>query len=144
MAEETQEPAEVGRFGWGTDPEGNGSSCGRPTDVRSGVRSSAGLRWRMRAKRTGMTGIGSVIRALAHVVAGILVVWILLDLFGANTGNNVVSWFHTAADWLAAWSRGLFEVSNHTVQVLLDYGIPAVVYAIIGNVLGRRSRITAS
>ncbi|RKE17365.1 hypothetical protein [Streptomyces sp. TLI_171] len=80
----------------------------------------------------------SVISALAHLLAGILVVWILLDLFHANQGNTLVDWFHHAADWLAAWSRGLFTVSNHTAQVLLDYGIPAVVYVIIGNVITRR------
>ncbi|WP_033252798.1 membrane protein [Kitasatospora phosalacinea] len=79
----------------------------------------------------------SVISVLAHALAAILVVWILLDLFDANQGNGLVNWFHTAADWLSGWSRGLFTVSNHTAQVLLDYGIPAVVYVVIGNLVTR-------
>ncbi|MFG2820844.1 hypothetical protein ACGFX4_15615 [Kitasatospora sp. NPDC048365] len=82
----------------------------------------------------------SVISAVAHIVASILVIWILLDLFDANQANTVVRWFHDAADWLAAWSRGLFTVSNHTAQVLLDYGVPAVVYVVLGN-LATRSRV---
>ncbi|WP_371477103.1 hypothetical protein [Kitasatospora sp. NBC_00315] len=86
-----------------------------------------------------MRATNTVIRSLAHVVAGILIVWILLDLFDANQGNTLVSWIHSAADWLSAWSRGLFSVSGHTLQVVLDYGIPAVVYAVIGNVIARRS-----
>ncbi|WP_405021080.1 hypothetical protein OHV05_33520 [Kitasatospora sp. NBC_00070] len=84
-----------------------------------------------------MRGIHSIIRAVAHIVAGILVIWILMDLLDANQGNTVVSWFHSAADWLAGWSRGLFTVSGHTLQVLLDYGIPAVVYVVVGNLIGR-------
>ncbi|MFF5451688.1 hypothetical protein GTY86_06655 [Streptomyces sp. SID5770] len=86
-----------------------------------------------------MRGIDSVIRTVAHVLAGILVVWILLDLFDANRANTVVDWFHTAADWLAGWSIGLFDVSEHVVQVLLDYGIPAVVYVAIANLVSRRT-----
>ncbi|WP_432125873.1 hypothetical protein [Streptomyces sp. bgisy082] len=76
---------------------------------------------------------------MAHVLAGILVVWILMDLLDANRGNTVVGWFHSAADWLAAWSIGLFDVSAHTFQVLLDYGIPAVVYVVIANVIAGRA-----
>ncbi|MFJ5077749.1 hypothetical protein ACIP8Z_24540 [Streptomyces sp. NPDC088553] len=76
---------------------------------------------------------------MAHVLVGILVVWIALDLLDANRANTVVGWFHSAADWLAGWSIGLFDVSNHTVQVLLDYGIPAVVYVAIANLVASRT-----
>ncbi|MFF5387160.1 hypothetical protein ACFY5H_02155 [Streptomyces sp. NPDC013012] len=86
-----------------------------------------------------MRGIDSVIRTVAHVLAGILIVWILMDLLDANRGNTVVGWFHSAADWLAGWSIGLFDVSAHTLQVLLDYGIPAVVYVVIANVVAGRA-----
>ncbi|MEU7701964.1 hypothetical protein [Streptomyces sp. NPDC039028] len=86
-----------------------------------------------------MRGIDSVIRTVAHVLAGILVVWIALDLLDANRANTVVGWFHSAADWLAGWSIGLFEVANHTFQVLLDYGIPAVVYVVIANLVASRA-----
>ncbi|MEK9519235.1 hypothetical protein EAO70_30620 [Streptomyces sp. adm13(2018)] len=86
-----------------------------------------------------MRGIDSVIRTVAHVLAGILVVWIALDLLDANRANTVVGWFHSAADWLAGWSIGLFDVANQTLQVLLDYGIPAVVYVVIANLVASRA-----
>ncbi|MFJ4867457.1 hypothetical protein [Streptomyces sp. NPDC088757] len=86
-----------------------------------------------------MRGIDSVIRTVAHVLAGILVIWIIMDLLDANRANTVVGWFHSAADWLAAWSIGLFDVAGHTLQVLLDYGIPAVVYVVIANVIASRA-----
>ncbi|MER7950369.1 hypothetical protein ABTY59_23580 [Streptomyces sp. NPDC096079] len=82
-----------------------------------------------------MRGIDSVIRTVAHVLAGILVVWILMDLLDANRGNTVVGWFHSAA----GWSIGLFDVAGRTLQVLLDYGIAAVVYVVIANVLAGRA-----
>ncbi|MFJ9811139.1 hypothetical protein ACIRTB_23220 [Streptomyces sp. NPDC101158] len=76
---------------------------------------------------------------MAHVLAGILVIWIFMDLLDANRGNTLVGWFHSAADWLAGWSIGLFDVAGHTLQVLLDYGIPAVVYVVIANILASRA-----
>lgn len=78
-----------------------------------------------------------MISVVAHALAAILVLWIVLDLFDANQGNGLVHWFHTAADWLSGWSRGLFTVSNRTAQVLLDYGLPAVVYVVVGNLAVR-------
>ncbi len=90
-----------------------------------------------------MRGIGSVIRTVAHVLVGILVVWIALDLLDANRANTVVDVFHSAADWLAGWSIGLFDVASHTGQVLLDYGIPAVVYVVIANVIAGRTAARA-
>lgn len=86
-----------------------------------------------------MRGIDSVIRTVARVLAGILVVWIVLDLLDANRGNTVVGWFREAADWLAGWSIGLFDVSQHALQVLLDYGIPAIVYVLIAHLVASRT-----
>ncbi|MEU5919148.1 hypothetical protein [Streptomyces sp. NPDC047141] len=86
-----------------------------------------------------MRGIDSVIRTVAHVIAGILVVWILMDLLDANRGNTLVGWFHSAADWLAGWSIGLFDVASHNFQVILDYGLAAVVYVVIANVIASRA-----
>lgn len=90
-------------------------------------------------KTEPMRGIDSVIRTIAHVLAGILAVWIAMDLLDANRANTLVDWFHTAADWLATWSIGLFDVSQHTLQVLLDYGIPAIVYVVIADLVARRT-----
>ena len=73
-----------------------------------------------------------------YICALILVVWFLLYLFDANTGNNVVNWFHEAANWLSGWSRHLFgDVHNSKLHALLVYGLPAVVYGAVGSALGR-------
>ncbi len=85
-----------------------------------------------------MRGLFVAVRVIANVAVAILVVWILLRLLGANTGNPVVHWFEQAADWLAAWSRGIFTVSTTAVQVVLDYGLAALVYGLVGNLTARR------
>jgi hypothetical protein len=87
-----------------------------------------------------MSGVARIIRIVADVAALILVVWILLALVGANSNNDVVSWFHHAADWLATWSRGMFDVHNAKGQVVLDFGLAALVYAAVGNFVGSKMR----
>ena len=81
-------------------------------------------------------GIASLIRAIAYLAALILVVWLVLDLLDATGGNDVERWFHHAADWLATWTRPMFtSVHNTKVRALLVFGIPAVVYAGVGNAM---------
>jgi hypothetical protein len=87
-----------------------------------------------------MSGVARIIRVLADIAALILIVWILLALLGANSGNDVVGWFHHAADWLATWSRGMFNVGNAKGQIVLDFGLAAVVYAAVGNIIGSKVR----
>ncbi|MFC1421343.1 hypothetical protein [Streptacidiphilus cavernicola] len=73
-----------------------------------------------------------------YLCALILVIWFVLYLFDANNANDVVHWFHQAADWLSGWSHGLFNsVHNSKFRALLVFGLPALVYGAVGNVLGR-------
>ncbi|MCX5254936.1 hypothetical protein OOK27_12270 [Streptomyces canus] len=41
------------------------------------------------------------------IAALILILWIALYLFDANTANSTVSWIHEAANWLSGWSHNL-------------------------------------
>ena len=83
-----------------------------------------------------MSGLASLIRIAAYVAALILVVWLVLDLLDASGGNEVERWFHHAADWLATWTRPMFHsVHNSKGRALLVFGIPALVYAGVGNAM---------
>ncbi|MCX4751078.1 hypothetical protein OG455_37200 [Kitasatospora sp. NBC_01287] len=86
-----------------------------------------------------MRTLSVLIRAAAAIAGFILVLWILLDLAHANTGTPVVHWFQQAADWLSGWARGIFSTGERSAQILLDYGLPAVLYLAIGYAVGRRS-----
>jgi hypothetical protein len=88
---------------------------------------------------TDMSAFARVIRIAANLAVIVLVVWIVLALAKANTGNDVVGGFREAADWLATWSRGMFNVHDAQGQIVLDFGLAAAVYAVIGNLIGRRA-----
>ncbi|MFD9125068.1 hypothetical protein [Kitasatospora sp. NPDC059571] len=87
-----------------------------------------------------MRGLVPFLRTAVAAAAIVLLVWIVLDLAGADPGNPVAHWFRSAADWLSGWSRGLFAPQNQTVRTLTDYGVPAAVYAAAAAVLGRYQR----
>ncbi|WP_051795014.1 hypothetical protein [Streptomyces sp. NRRL S-87] len=81
--------------------------------------------------------VGRVVALAADVAALILVVWIALDLLDANQANAVVQWFHDAANWLSGWSRDLFDIDREWVRVVVGYGLPALVYLLVGHALAR-------
>jgi len=91
-----------------------------------------------------MSGITRLIALAANIAALILVVWIVLYFFDTSTGNSFVHWVQQASDWLATWSKSLFNsVHNSKLHALLVFGLPAVVYAAVGNTLHLGTRRTA-
>jgi hypothetical protein len=71
----------------------------------------------------------------AAIIAVIIVLHIIFVLIGANTGNSIVS---TDANWawhLAAWFRDLFTPSNYKFAVVVNYGIAALFYLIVGRIV---------
>lgn len=70
---------------------------------------------------------------LTDIVAGILALWIALDLLNANPSNDLAHWVRTAADWLSTWAHDLFTPSQDWLRTLLNYGIPAVAYLLLGH-----------
>ncbi|MFJ6214822.1 hypothetical protein ACIQGZ_16030 [Streptomyces sp. NPDC092296] len=87
-----------------------------------------------------MSGLSRLVWLLANTAAAILVIWIVLFLLDADRANDVVHWFHRAANWLATWSRGLFHPDNAKLRTTLDYGVAAVVYAVVGALAARTAR----
>ncbi|MEU6328749.1 hypothetical protein ABZ851_15940 [Streptomyces sp. NPDC047049] len=77
---------------------------------------------------------------IADLTAVILGLWILFVLLDANRANDLVSWVQAAAGWLAGWSHDLFTMDTDWVRTVLNYGLPAVVYVLIGHVLAGRLR----
>lgn len=88
------------------------------------------------ATRRG-TSPAAVVAVVADVAALIIGLWILLYLLDANQGNGFVDFVHDLAGWLAGWSRDMFTVDPDWWQVVLNYGIAAVVYVLVGNLAAR-------
>lgn len=90
------------------------------------------------ARRYGGNPAAAIILIAADIAALILVLWILFFVFDANRANDLVTWVHHAADWLAGWSRDLFTPDNAKWRTVLNYGLPAAVYMLIAHVVADR------
>lgn len=80
------------------------------------------------------------IHTIADIAAGFLVLWILLYLLDANQVNVFVSFVHDVADWLAGWSQDIFTMETEGLRVLLNYGLPAAIYLLLGHGIAARVR----
>ncbi|MGW3123892.1 hypothetical protein ACWDBW_43450 [Streptomyces sp. NPDC001107] len=75
---------------------------------------------------------------IADTAAGLLALWILLFLLDANQANVFVTFVHGMADWLAGWSQDIFTMDTEGLRVILNYGLPAVMYLLIGHGIAAR------
>ena len=110
-----------------TDPVSGYQTYNQPSGPdRSVQRQAAG-------RRTALT-----ICTIADTAAGLLVLWILLFLLDANQANVFVKFVHGMADWLAGWSQDIFTMDTEGLRVILNYGLPAVMYLLIGHGIAAR------
>ncbi|GAB2599931.1 hypothetical protein GCM10027168_36290 [Streptomyces capparidis] len=79
-----------------------------------------------------------VVRLVADIAAAILALWIVMYLLDANRANDLVEFVRDSARWLAGWSHDLFTMDTDWIRVTLNYGLPAVVYLLIGHALAAR------
>ncbi|MEC4017781.1 hypothetical protein [Streptomyces sp. H27-D2] len=93
-----------------------------------------------RRSRSGGNAAATVVVVIADIAAAILALWILMYLLDANRANDLVDFVHDAARWLAGWSHDLFTMDTDWVRVVLNYGLPALVYLLIGHAIAGRIR----
>ena len=84
-----------------------------------------------------MLFLAGVVRAATAVVVGILVVAIVMIVLGANQSNDIVNWVHDAGSWLAGPFKNLFSISSHKWEVVVNWGIAALVYGFVGGFIAR-------
>jgi xanthine/uracil permease len=106
------------------------------------VRGQAG-RARARAQltaRRGLWGVARIVRLITSVVVGLVVVGIVLVLLEANRDNAIVDWLVGAADWLSEPFHGAFTPDGRKAQVAVNWGLAALVYAVVGGLVARLLR----
>ncbi|MGW1588594.1 hypothetical protein [Streptomyces sp. NPDC002386] len=81
-----------------------------------------------------------LIHTVADVAAAFLGLWILLYLLEANHANVFVGFVRGVADALAWWSQDIFTMDTENLRVLLNYGLPAVLYLAVGHGVAMRLR----
>ena len=81
--------------------------------------------------------IARIVRLVAGIVVGLIVIGIVLVVLGANESNQIVSWFHDAASWLAQPFKNVFHLKNAKANTAVNWGLAAVVYAAVAAVIVR-------
>ena len=81
--------------------------------------------------------LARIVRLVTAVVVGFIVVGIVLHLLSANGGNGIVSFIYDVAGWLVTPFKNVFSVSGSKGHVAANWGLAAVVYAIVGGLISR-------
>ncbi|MFE1882457.1 hypothetical protein [Streptomyces diastatochromogenes] len=121
--------------GYGYDP----SPSPGPQYPGPAVQPAAPARQRRR-DGSGTQRTALVIHTIADVAAAFLGLWIALYLLEANHANVFVGFVEGVADTLAWWSQDIFTMDTENLRVLLNYGLPAVIYLAVGHGIAMRLR----
>jgi hypothetical protein len=81
--------------------------------------------------------LASLVRIVTVVFAAVLVIHVVLTVASANPRNGVAMFVAAAADRLTLGLGDLFAPSSPSLAVILDYGVPAVIWLIAGIVVAR-------
>jgi hypothetical protein len=79
--------------------------------------------------------VARVVRLVVGVVVALIVAAILLKVFGANPHNAIVSDVHDAGRALVGPFAGLFSIHDAKLATAVNWGLAAIVYAIVGGFL---------
>jgi hypothetical protein len=85
-------------------------------------------------------GIAGVVLAVAAVVVVFIVVSIILVLLGANPRNDIVEAITDVGRWLTVPFHDLFPRRDPEENMVLNWGIAALVYAGIAVLIARVAR----
>lgn len=79
-----------------------------------------------------MYALARVVRTATTVAVVLIVAGILIHVLGANTSNGIVSAINDAAKWLVQPFHNVFHLHGNKANVALNWGLAAVIYAIVG------------
>ena len=77
-----------------------------------------------------MFTLARMVKLAAALVVGVIVAGILCHVLGANASNGVVSAIYDVDRVLVSPFRGLFSFADHKLEIAVNWGIAAVVYAV--------------
>lgn len=102
---------------------------------------TAAMRARVAAARARVVGlISTVVRWAGNLAAVILTAHVVLTVGGANPDNGITEFVRSWADSLALGFRNLFTPEGEKTRVLVNYGIAALFWLVVGAVAARLIR----
>ena len=90
--------------------------------------------------RTRYRSPGSVITAIAGVIAAIIIVGIVLVLIKANQQNDIVDFVLDIGRFFTKPFHDLFPRSNPREDIVINWGIAALAYLVVGAIIARLAR----
>lgn len=84
-----------------------------------------------------MYTLARIVRLATTVAVVIIVAGILIHVLGANTSNGIVSAVNDAAKWLVQPFNSVFHIQNHKTNIAVNWGLAAVIYAVVGGFIAR-------
>lgn len=84
-----------------------------------------------------MYTLARAVRLATTAAVVIIVAGILIHVLGANTSNGIVSAVNDAAKWLVQPFKNVFHLQNHKTNVGVNWGLAAVIYAVVGGFIAR-------
>jgi hypothetical protein len=84
--------------------------------------------------------VANVVRLVVGLVVTIFVLHILFVVLSANEGNSIVSLVYGLAKTLVLGFGDVFTPHDALVGVVLNYGLAAVVYLVIGELVVKALR----
>jgi hypothetical protein len=84
-----------------------------------------------------MYTLARAVRAATTVAVVIIVAGILIHVLGANTSNGIISAINDAAKWLVQPFNSVFHLNGHKATIAVNWGLAAVVYAVVGGFISR-------
>ena len=81
--------------------------------------------------------LARMVKLAAALVVGVIVVGILCHVLGANASNDVVSAIYDVDRFLVAPFSGLFSLDDAKLEIAVNWGIAAAVYALAAMLLIR-------
>jgi hypothetical protein len=91
-----------------------------------------------RADRT--TIIANTIRVATAFIALVFVLHIVFTLFGANPSSGIVAFVYGAAKIFVFGFGDVFTPSDATIGLIVNYGLAAIVYLVVGRIIYRTLR----
>jgi hypothetical protein len=85
----------------------------------------------------GLVSLARVITTIGTIVAAIIVAGVILRVLDANASNDIVKVVLDGARWLVGPFRGLFSVDDADWQVVVNWGLAAVVYFAVARLIAR-------
>jgi hypothetical protein len=92
------------------------------------------------AARRGLWGVARIVSLITSIIVGLIVVAIVLVLLEASRQNGIVDWLVGAGDWLSQPFHGIFSLDSHKASVAVNWGLAALVYALVGGFIARLLR----